>query len=88
MKSIGNLNLEGSSTLGRLGLKSVFDFLVLKLYSILDRFFGLEVRREFFHRVLWFSSITRLGIILCLHLSSLTLYTLPLLFIVYAYALK
>ena len=52
MKSIGSLNLEGSSTLGRLGLEGVYDFLVLKLYSIVDQFFGMEGRKEFFHLVL------------------------------------
>ena len=73
MKSVGSWNSEGSSTLGRLGLKDLFNILVLQLYSLVDQF-GLEGRREVFRRVLQFSSlITRLGVILSLHLSSLTL---------------
>ena len=52
MKSVGTWNFEGSSIVGRLGLEGVYDFLVLKLYSIVDRFFGLEGRKEFFHLVL------------------------------------
>ena len=48
VKSIGSWNLEGSSTLSRLGLEGLFDILVLQLYSLVDHF-GLEGCEEIFH---------------------------------------
>ena len=48
MKLTGSWNLEGSSTLDRLGMKGLIDIIVLQLYSLVDRF-GLEGRREVFY---------------------------------------
>ena len=74
--------------MGRLSLKGLFDILILQLYSLVNHF-GLESRREvFWLSTLVSSSITRLSVIFYLHLSSLTLYALHLLPIVYVYALK
>ena len=64
---------------------------LVSLYSnlFISRSFRLRVAERFLHRVLWFSySITGLGVILCLHLSFLTLGALHLLLIVYVYTLK
>ena len=88
MKSVGSWNLEGLSTLGRLGLEGLFDILVLLLYSLKDHF-GLEVQGEVFSSsslVFLFNNTSQCS--LCLHLSSFTLCTLHLLLIVYAYALE
>ena len=38
MKPVSNWNLEGLSTLGRLGLEGLLDIRVLQLYSLVDRF--------------------------------------------------
>ena len=73
MKSIGSYNLEGSSTLSRLGLEGLFDIHVLQLYSLVDRYRLGGPRRGFSLSTSVSSLITRLGVILCLHLSSLTL---------------
>ena len=53
MKPVSNWNLEGLSTLGRLGLEGFLDIRVLQLYSLVDQF-DLEGRREVFHQVLRF----------------------------------
>ena len=60
----------GSSTLGKLGLKGLFDICVLQLYSLVDRYQLGGPRREFSSSTSVSSSITCLGVILCLYLSS------------------
>ena len=47
VKSVGSWNLEGSSTLCKLGFEGLFDILVLQLYLLVDHF-GLEGHREVF----------------------------------------
>ena len=47
-----------------------------------------RVAKRFFIKFSVSSSITRLGVILCLHLSSLTLYALYLLLLAYGYSLE
>ena len=47
MKSTGNWNLKGSSTVGRLCLEGLFDIFVLQVYLLVDHF-GLEGRGEVF----------------------------------------
>ena len=80
--------MEGSSTLCKLGFEGLFDILVLRLYLLVDHS-AWRAAEKFLCRVLWFSSsITHLGAILFLHLSSLTFCALHLLFIIYAYALE
>ena len=71
MKPIGNKNLEGSSTLGRLDLEGLFLINVLQLYSLVDQFWLGEPQRDFSLSTSVSSLITCLGVILCLHLSSL-----------------
>ena len=71
MKLVSSWNLEGLSTLGKLCLEGLFDIHVLQLYSLLDQFQLGGLQRGFSSSTLVFSSITRLGVILCLHLSSL-----------------
>ena len=71
MKPVGSRNLEGSSTLDRLGLEGLFVILVLQLYSLVDQFRFGGLQRGFLPSASVSSSITHLGVILCLHLSSL-----------------
>ena len=73
MKPVDSWNLKGSSTLGRLGLNGFFDIHVLQLYSLVDRFRLGGLQRDFSSSTSISSSITRLDVILCLHLSYLTL---------------
>ena len=68
--------LGGDSPLvstSRLGLEGLFYICVLKLYSLVDRFQLGGPRRGFSPNSSVSSSITRLSVILYLHLSSLTL---------------
>ena len=66
------LESDGLSTLGRLGLEGLFDILVLQLYLLVNHFSYWRAVEKFLCRVLWFSSlITHHCVILCLHLSSL-----------------
>ena len=75
-KSVGGRSLEGSSTRGRLGLEGflfyfIFIFIrVLQLYSLVDRFQLGGLQKGFLPSSSISSSITYLGVILCLHLSS------------------
>ena len=71
MKPVGNTNLEGLSTLGRLGLEGLFYIHVLQLYSLVDRFQLRGLRRGFSPSTSVSSSITHFGVILYLHLSFL-----------------
>ena len=71
MKPIGNKNLEGSSTLGRLDLEGLFLINVLQLYSLVDQFWFGGPQRGFSSSASVSSSITHLDVILCLHISSL-----------------
>ena len=71
MNSIGSWNLEGSSTLGRFGLESVFDIIVLQLYSLVDSFWLEGPQRGFLLSTSVSSLITHLDVILYLYLSSL-----------------
>ena len=68
---VGSWNLESSSKLSRLGLEGLFDIRVLQLYSLLDQFQLGGSHKGFSSSTLVSSSITRLNVILCLHLSSL-----------------
>ena len=73
VKSIGSRNLEGSRTLGRLGLKG---FLLFVYFNFILQLIDLPLggrQRGFSPSSSISSSITRLGVILWLHLSSLTL---------------
>ena len=72
-EAVGSWNLEGSGTLGRLGLKGLFDIYVLQLYSLVDQFQLGGPWRGFSPSTLVSSSIVPLSVILYLHLSSLTL---------------
>ena len=68
--------LDGDSPLvstSRLSLGGLFDIRVLQLYSLVDRFQLGGPRRGFLLSSSISSSITRLSVILCSHLSSLTL---------------
>ena len=73
MKSVGSRSLKGLSTLGRLGLEGLLFF----VYSnFILQWIDLPLRgrwRGFLSSSLVSSSITRLSVILQLHLSSLTL---------------
>ena len=72
MKSVSSWNSEGSSTFGRLGLKGLFDIFTPTLFtSGLIRFGGPQ--KGFSPSSLVSFLITHFDIILCLHLSSLTL---------------
>ena len=73
--------MEGSSTMSRLGLKGLFDIFVLQLYSLVDHF-----ELEGYFGFVFDNNTSKLSH--CLHLSSLILYVLLLLFIVYVYALE
>ena len=76
--------------LGRLDLEGLFIIHVLQLYSLVDRFWLRGLRRGFSPSTSVSSSITRLGVILYLHISFLLfkLYIYCLLFIVLAYAIE
>ena len=66
-------SLEGLGALSRLSLEGLLLFVYPNLLFS-GSIYRLEGGKEFFHRVLWFfSSITRLDVILQLHLSFLTL---------------
>ena len=68
--------LDGDSPLvstSRLSLGGLFDIRVLQLYSLVDRFQLGGPQRGFLLSFSISSSITRLSVILCSHLSSLTL---------------
>ena len=71
MKPVGSRNLEGSSTLGRLGLEGLFVIHVLQFYSLVDQFRLGGPRRGFSLSASVSFLITHLGVILYLHLSSL-----------------
>ena len=73
MKLISSWNLEGLSILGKLGFEGLFDIHVIQLYSLVDRFRLGGPWRGFLPSTSVSSLITRLGVILYLHLSSLTL---------------
>ena len=61
----------GSSKLDRLGFEGLFDIRVLQLYLLVDQFWLGEAHKGFSLNSSVSSSITRLGVISCLHLSSL-----------------
>ena len=68
--------LDGDSPLvstSRLSLGGLFDIRVLQLYSLVDRFQFGGPQRGFLLSSSISSSITRLSVILCSHLSSLAL---------------
>ena len=73
MKLISSWNLEGLSILGKLGFEGLFDIHVLQLYSLVDRFQLGGPHKGFSSSASVSSSITHPGVILHLHLSSLTL---------------
>ena len=54
MKLVSSWNLEGSSTLDKLGLKGLFDIRVLQLYLLVDHF-DFKGLRKVFCRVIRFS---------------------------------
>ena len=60
-------------SISRLSLEGLFDIHVLQLYSLVDRFQLGGPRRGFLLSSSISSSITRLSVILCSHLSSLAL---------------
>ena len=72
-KSVGSRSLEGSSTLGRLGLEGLLLFMYSNFIFQWINFNFRGLQRCFSPSSLISTSITHLGIILCLHLSSLTL---------------
>ena len=72
-KTVGSRSLEGSSTLGRLVLEGLLLFVYSNfILQWIDLPLGGQ-RRGFSPSSSFSSSITRLGVILWLHLSSLTL---------------
>ena len=73
MKLISSWNLEGLSILGKLGFEGLFYIHVLQLYSLVDRFQLGGPHKGFSPSASVSSSITHPGVILRLHLSSLTL---------------
>ena len=73
MKLVSSWNLEGLSTLGKLGFEGLFDIHVLQLYSLVDRFRLGGPHRGFSPSTSVSSLITHFGVILHLHLSSLSL---------------
>ena len=73
MKLISSWNLEGLSILGKLGFEGLFDIHVLQLYSLVDRFQLGGPHKGFSPSASVSSSTTHPGVILRLHLSSLTL---------------
>ena len=87
MKPVVSWNLEGLGTLGRLGLKGLFNICVLQLYSLVDQFSLGGSWKGFSPSTSVSFSIIRLSVILYLHFSSLTLCALHLLFIASVYAL-
>ena len=73
IKSVGSRSLDDSSTLGRLGLEGL---LIFMYFNFILQWIDLPLRgqrRGFSLSSSVSSSITRLGVILWLHLSSLTL---------------
>ena len=71
-KFVVSRTLKGLSTWGRLGLEG-FCYSCAQLYSLVDQFGLGRSRRGFSLSSSVSSLITRLGVILCLHLSSLLL---------------
>ena len=71
MKPVGSRNLNGSSTLDSLGLEGLYVIHILQLYSLVDQFWLGEPQRDFSLSTSVSFSVTRLSVILCLHLSSL-----------------